>query len=218
MRSCQNAVQLIRPLLSTSTSISPLTRSHLGPWPISIRHASSARRTKKKLRVPPAESMTITPDSPKTSHVIFNPPPSTPNPYNTPTLFLPRSDARYQLLQQNAKELGLEAAKANEQLPRPVRGPPVDPNAGREKEYHLTEQDVEKIRKLRLSNPVKYSRRVLAQMFNCDNLFVAMICSLPKETQEKKEKVMEVIRMRWGKLRREAREDRARRREDWVRG
>ncbi|KAJ5219794.1 mitochondrial 54S ribosomal protein YmL20 [Penicillium chermesinum] len=83
--------------------------------------------------------------------------------------------------------------------------------------YHLTPADIEEIRKLRLSDPMTWSRYKLAKRFDCSALFIAMVCEASPEKKEIQKQVLEAVQSRWGPKRRMAREDRQLRREAWGR-
>jgi ribosomal L20-like protein len=61
-------------------------------------HEATSRRLRRRLAMPQAPSMrTRNTPGPKTSHIIFNPPPASPNVYHTPLKFLPPNDVRRKL-------------------------------------------------------------------------------------------------------------------------
>lgn len=86
-----------------------------------------------------------------------------------------------------------------------------------ERKYHLTPADVEEIRRLRLSDPMTWSRHKLAKRFECSPIFVAMACEAGSEKKQIQKQVLEAVQSRWGPKRRMAREDRQLRREAWGR-
>ncbi|KAL8833388.1 MAG: hypothetical protein Q9170_004298 [Blastenia crenularia] len=173
--------------------------------PAARRHESSARRTTKRLRVKPDPSFanSITADQLR-EHVVFNPPSSSPSPYQTPAAFLPRSDPRRSLLTQ-AHDHANPYAQPNKRLPPPVEKPV-------EKRYHLKEEEIAEIRRLRQEDPATWTRNKLARKFDCSDLFVAMICEASPERKAQQQKGLDEIRARWGNRRRHAREDRQKRR------
>lgn len=70
------------------------------------RHEATFRRLTKKLAMTPAPSFrTKGISGPQSSHIIFNPPPTTPNILHTPLKFLPREDPRRALLESSAPSL-----------------------------------------------------------------------------------------------------------------
>ncbi|KAJ5937468.1 hypothetical protein N7454_004768 [Penicillium verhagenii] len=86
-----------------------------------------------------------------------------------------------------------------------------------EAKYHLTPSDIEEIRKLRLSDPMTWSRHKLAKRFECSPLFIAIACEASPEKKQIQKQVLEAVQSRWGPKRRMAREDRQLRREAWGR-
>jgi hypothetical protein len=171
----------------------------------SRRNQSSYRRTKARLRVKPDASFG---QSPKQSedHIIYNPPPSAPSAFQTPTKFLPPDDIR--------KSLRTDASSGNQQdagvLPTVYKKPG-------QKQYHLKPADIAEIRKLRLSDPMLWSRWKLAKRFECSPMFIAMVCEAGPEKRQIQRKVLEAVQSRWGVSRRMAREDRQLRKETWGR-
>jgi len=178
----------------------------------SRRHESSARRTTKRLRTKPDPSFTSSiPPSRFNDHIVFNPPSSAPSPYHTPPAFLPPNDPRRKLLAQSHSH-----ANPYDQPDR--RLPPIIKNhKPYEKKYHLREKDLEEIRKLRTGDPTKWTRTRLAEKFGCSQFFVGLVCQASKEKLDKDKEELEHIKERWGRRRRYAREDRAKRRVLWGR-
>ncbi|KAL4783964.1 mitochondrial ribosomal protein subunit L20-domain-containing protein [Aspergillus varians] len=168
------------------------------------RSQSSYRRTKQRLRVKPDASFGLS--SEKTQdHIIYNPPSSSPSVYHTPTKFLPPDDARRTLRTDN------HANSQNvEQLPSVF-------NSSIEKKYHLRPSDITEIRKLRLSDPMTWSRAKLAKRFDCSPIFIAQVCEASPQKKEIQKQVLEAVQSRWGAKRRMAREDRKMRKETWGR-
>jgi hypothetical protein len=85
-----------------------------------------------------------------------------------------------------------------------------------EKTYHLTEADVAEIRRLRKEDPEQWTRVRLAEKFGCSQFFVGMVAKAPEKAAAV-EKQHEDARRKWGQRRREAREDRGRRKVLWGR-
>jgi hypothetical protein len=102
------------------------------------------------------------------------------------------------------------ATESVQDLPNVYRSDP-------ERKYHLTPADVEEIRKLRLSDPMTWSRHKLAKRFECSPLFIAMVCEASPEKKQIQRQVLEAVQSQWGPKRRMAREDRKLRREAWGR-
>ncbi|KAL8823402.1 MAG: hypothetical protein Q9191_005887 [Dirinaria sp. TL-2023a] len=176
----------------------------------SRRHESTARRTTKKLRTKPDPSFTasLSPSQIR-DHIVFNPPASAPSPYQTPAAFLPPNDPRRELLSQSHQHANPYNDPARD-LPPAIRQPA-------EKAYHLREQDIEEIRRLRTQDPNKWTQNKLAKQFECAPFFIGMVCRAPKERVERQKAALEQVKEKWGRKRREAREDRQKRRELWGR-
>lgn len=85
-----------------------------------------------------------------------------------------------------------------------------------EKKYHLTEAQIGEIRQLRLQDPYTWTRVKLAEKFGCSQFFVGMVVKAKEKAREVEEGHAEV-RRKWGQVKREAREDRNRRKEMWGR-
>ncbi|KAL8782210.1 MAG: hypothetical protein Q9213_005576 [Squamulea squamosa] len=178
--------------------------------PAAQRHQSSARRTTKRLRVKPDPSfIPSNPTNQLQDHVIFNPPSSSPSPYQTPAAFLPPSDPRRSLLAQSYEHAN-PYTEPNKRLPPPVQKPT-------EKRYHLKEEEIAELRQLRQKDPYTWSRKKLAQKFDCSEFFVSMICEASQERKQQQQMALDDIKARWGKRRTYAREDRQKRRVLWGR-
>ncbi|KAH8820941.1 mitochondrial ribosomal protein subunit L20-domain-containing protein [Xylogone sp. PMI_703] len=174
------------------------------------RNESSYRRTKQRLNVAPDASFLPSLSSPKTDHIIFNPPSSAPSVLHTPLRFLPKEDKRRQLLTSNSPTSATTIGRNpfSSRLPPLVKRP--NPSV---KRHHLSEADVEEMRQLYSSDPEQWTRTKLAKKFNCSALFVRICCEASKEKKEAEMAKLEAVKARWGPKRRMAREDRAKRRE-----
>lgn len=184
--------------------------------PTSRRYAASYQRTRTRLNVKPDASF-LPSRTELHDHIIHNPPPSSPNVYHTPTIFLPLSDPRRQIVGtlRTAPRSGLAAITESSQMAQDELSPPV--RQPYEKKYHLTAKDMDQMRELRKADPGKWSVNQLAKKFDCSSLFVSFVTEgLSKEKQEQQKQVTEVVKSRWGKKRRVAREDRAIRKERWY--
>jgi hypothetical protein len=157
------------------------------------------------LNVKPDASFLFSKLSPQQDHIIFNPPSSAPSVLHTPLKFLPKTDKRRHLMANSST-----STMATSSLPLP---PPVIKQKPSYQRYHLSEEDVEEMRRLRELDPEKWSRLKLARKFNCSSWFVAYSCGGPKEKAEAERAKLEAIKARWGPKRRMAREDRVKRRE-----
>ena len=174
------------------------------------RHESSSRRTTKKLRnKPDASFAAATPKDQLDNHIIFNPPSSGLSPYQTPPAFLPAHDPRRTLLIQSYQH-------ANPYRDVKNRLPPLTHRVRSEKKHHLTLKEIEEIRKLRSEDPYKWTRKVLAEKFDCSQFFVGMVAEAPESKKREEIEVLEATKEKWGAKRRTAREDRQRRKESWA--
>ena len=182
-----------------------------------VRHAASTRRHTKLLRLHPHPSMILTATSPRTDHIVYNPPSSAPTPLITPTLFLPKDDPRRELFATStttsttaaaATAAALKPDTEAKELPPPLREP-------YEKTYHLTLQDCKRMRALRNSSPAKWHRNALAKEFNCSTLFVGMVCQASDDRLKLMALRADRAKSRWGTKRALAREERAKRRAGW---
>ncbi|KAI9928070.1 hypothetical protein ASPWEDRAFT_42263 [Aspergillus wentii DTO 134E9] len=171
---------------------------------ISRRNQSSYRRAKQRLRVKPDVSFGV-PSNQFQDQIIYNPPSSAPSIYHTPTKFLPPNDARRAL--RTDSSVGQHNAG---ELPGVFKTAP-------ERKYHLNPSDIEEIRKLRLSDPMTWSRWKLAKRFDCSPMFIGMVCEASPQKKEIQRQVLEAVQSRWGAKRRMAREDRQLRKESWGR-
>jgi hypothetical protein len=189
-----------RPIMGLPFFLSPCE-------PVSLelrRNQSSYRRTKQRLRVKPDASFGFPSDQTQ-SHIIYNPPSSSPSVYHTPTKFLPANDARRTLRAETPAN-----TSTVEELPSVFK-------FEAEKKYHLTPSDITEIRKLRLNDPMTWSRGKLAKRFDCSPLFIAQVCQASPQKKEIQKQVLQAVQSRWGAKRRMAREDRKLRKETWGR-
>lgn len=201
----QIALPFLYPSLTATSSLPQVQR----------RYESTARRTTKRLRTKTDASFTPASSSHLNDHIILNPPSASPSPYHTPPAFLPPNDPRRTLLAQSYKA-------ANPYQDESRRLPPLaNKNMQKEKRYHLGPAEIEEIRTLRQSDPWKWTRKVLAEKFECSQFFVGMVGELvsPAGVQKKAEEQQKraEVKDRWGKRKRIARDDRSRRRELWYR-
>lgn len=181
------------------------------------RSTSSYRRSRKALRVRPDAS--FAPSSQETQdNIIFNPPSSAPNVYHTPQKFLPKNDPRRRMVAPTSSSTppstpgtssGTQQPNNSGSLPTPVR-------PTYEKKYHLTQAQVEEIRKLRAEDPKQWTRVRLAEKFECSQFFVSLCCCAP-EIKEQRDRELAEIKSKWGRKKTEAREDRQTRKALWGR-
>lgn len=132
---------------------------------------------------------------------IHRPPPTAPSPFSLSTA--PSSP----LLRPN---------------PSPVTGPlppPIRPSADKAQPPRASDEQITEIRRLRLSDPVKYSRGKLAKMFGCTESFVAGIAALKKPQRtaliRTRDQKHAEARGRWSEKHSIVRAIRAKRREFW---
>ncbi len=202
------------------------------------RHESSYRRMRKKLAIKPHASFLPSADAPQQDHIIFNPPAAAPSVYHTPLKFLPKDDPRRALLTRiplssstfaSTPTTTVTAAAPSAttlngspaQQPSPGKLPPAL-RKPYEKRYHLTEDDIVEMCRLRTEDPARWNRYALAKKFECSTMFVKIVLEsrkVPKyeEGHERHLRQVEAAKARWGRRRRMAREDRVRRRELWGR-
>lgn len=167
------------------------------------RYQSSYRRTKQRLRVKPDAS--FRPSNQPHEEIVFNPPSSAPTAFHTPSIFLPDGDKRKSLTEHPSNNNIIHEKLA------PATTKP------QEKRYHLTKEDVEQIRKLRVEDPITWSKYKLARRYECSAYFINMVCRTIPEKYEIQKKVLDAVTSRWGAKRRMAREDRKLRKEAWNR-
>jgi hypothetical protein len=200
-----------QPITSTSSRFFRLCATVLQAE--SRRHQSSYRRSRSRLNIKPDASFLPSRTEPH-DHIIYNPPPSAPSVYHTPTLFLPKSDRRRQMHDAaiaSNPQLANTTSSDQQKLPPPVRKP-------YEKKYHVTEEQMNEIRALRKEDPLKWSASQLAKKFACSSLFVSFVTDgLAPGKKEQQQQVTAIVQSRWGPKRRIAREDRQIRREKWFR-
>ena len=157
-------------------------------------------------------------------HIIFNPPPSAPNVYHTPPKFLPPSDPRRKLHleaeaaaaagtpKKSSSVLATIAAQRAASQPKAEDLKPIRPIY--EKKYHLTQDDIDEIRRLRKEDPRYWSRLRLAEKFDCSQFFVSLCVTAPEVAKEKEAEV-DAVKARWGRRKTEARIARVERKKLW---
>jgi hypothetical protein len=151
--------------------------------------------------------------------------------YHTPLKFLPKDDKRRAMY--NAA-LTYSTQSAHRRATSPIAAPgtplhtgshlPPRPSASLpppvrtpyEKKYHLTDKEIEEIRRLRLGDPDKWTRVKLAEKFGCSQFFVGMVVKVPEKAERVSAEHAEA-RKKWGARRKTAREDRERRKVLWGR-
>jgi hypothetical protein len=196
--------------------------------------------------MPEAPSMkTLKSDGPKTSHIVFNPPPSAPNVYHTPVKFLPQDDIRRRLLETGPSMYNLQQSPSSPSRGRQPRSPIAAPGTALRELAHafpsglaprapadaplppplappyvpaatLTQAQVDEVRRLRREDPENWPLRRLAREFGCSHRLVAAI-QVSREAHASEVREKERVRERWSERRARARVDRGRRRETWLR-
>ncbi|KAI9690747.1 MAG: hypothetical protein M1820_009844 [Bogoriella megaspora] len=206
--------------MNCASTLTHKTSSSTFSLPLRIwrRTEATGRRHRARLRIKPDPAFAQT--LPSQDHIIYNPPSSSPSVYHTPPKFLPKTDKRRLLYESTSRPSTTPSSSPSasttplssteSDLPPPLR--PQNP-----KQYHLTHDDFTEIRRLRLEDPLKWTNVALARKFKCSTVLIPMICKAPKEVREGREKELEEIKKKWGPRRREAREERGRRREGWGR-
>jgi len=181
------------------------------------RCQSSYRRTRSRLNIKPDASFLPSKTEPH-DHIIYNPPPSAPNVYHTPSIFLPKNDKRRQLYEaaqsRSSQTVSGSSESPLQSLPPPIRKERPSPHG----KYHLTEADFEEMRRLRKEDPLTWSVGKLAKKFNCSNSFVTHVTVyvVAREQKDRQKEITEFVKSRWGIKRRVARENRALRKETWL--
>jgi hypothetical protein len=155
----------------------------------------------------PHDSFLNASDSPQQDHIIFNPPSSAPSVLHTPFKFLPKEDKRRNILSTHAAQ-----KPSTTYLPPPI----IQQKPGYQR-HHLTEKDVEEMRRLKDSDPQGWTKHKLAKKFNCSSLFANIVCESTPEQKAYAKQKLEAAKEKWGPKRRAAREDRQKRRELWHR-
>ena len=162
------------------------------------------------------QNKTMPTSMPLGGHIVFNPPPSVPNPYHTPDLFLPNMDTRktFQPPALSPTTKAGIAATATETNKQPLPPPLIRRNhnsASHTKHYNLPPSAITAMRELRASDPNKWGREQLAREFGCSPLFAGM-CSAGLVS---KTKIRKTQGGRQGVGRRIRRGERKARREAW---
>ncbi|EXJ59912.1 hypothetical protein A1O7_04059 [Cladophialophora yegresii CBS 114405] len=190
---------------STSSRFYKLCAQILQPSFRRHQSTNTYRRTRSRLNIKPDPDFLPSKTEPH-DHIIYNPPPSMPNVYHTPNLFLPKNDRRKVFADPETRGLQLQSTQ---QLPA-VKGQA-------EKRYHLTEKDLEEMRRLRTTDPTQWSVSRLSKKFDCSPVFTHLVVDgLAPQKGKEQQMVTAIIKSNWGKKRREAREDRQIRKQRWL--
>ncbi|PHH81073.1 hypothetical protein CDD80_3355 [Ophiocordyceps camponoti-rufipedis] len=187
----------------------------------SIRHLfcrghKTTARTKRALKIAPHDS--FLPDrsvhvGEATDSIIYNPPASEASPAHTPFLFLPREDPRRRALRELRGLGGTDTTGHGAvTLPPALRWRQNPPK------YHLDENALVEMRRLRAEDPIKWSVGHIAKKFDCSPIFVSMVAPAPPgHIAWLKDKLARKM-ARWGPTKMQAWEDRKRRAEMLYRG
>ncbi|KAH7101659.1 mitochondrial ribosomal protein subunit L20-domain-containing protein [Auriculariales sp. MPI-PUGE-AT-0066] len=128
---------------------------------------------------------------------FHRPPPSAPTPESLTSA--PSSPLLRPPTQSNAPK-----------LPPPMRG-----TLPEEKKQHLTEIDMNEIRRLRAADPVNNTRGKLAKQFNTSSWFISTVSRVPKDRKVALDAKLDAVREKWGERKRLSVEVRKKRREFW---
>ncbi|KAK9367335.1 mitochondrial ribosomal protein subunit L20-domain-containing protein [Lipomyces kononenkoae] len=180
------SVSGVRHTSSSSTKVTRLKdpKKYHVPYPTKYNPISSANKAVPIL--PPGLS--------------YNPPPSSPSPFETPDIFLPTSERRL-----------VSTAAALPVLPPALR-------ETKKKAYHLTQEQIEEMKTLRATQPYKWTRKSLAKKYGCSQFFAGMVAEAPESRKLDMQRRLAVIKSRWGLFKRTARIHRHKRRELWAKG
>lgn len=215
-RTCTFSVP-IRSRISASSTPSRVSLNRT-----SIRHKSSANRTKRALNIPPEPSFLNTAGSraaqAQQDHIVFNPPSSAASVYHTPFKFLPKTDPRRRanltsLFHSSSTISFGDSASSSGALP-----PKVEHEYYQADKYHLTKEEVREIRRLRTSDPKEWSVLKLAKKYNCSPIFIMMAVKSSAEHKASVKKHLQKKKEQWGPIRTQAREDRSERKRMMLRG
>ncbi|OAX36662.1 hypothetical protein K503DRAFT_286628 [Rhizopogon vinicolor AM-OR11-026] len=168
-----NACKMLKPRLSLCLSRSYATR---------IAEKPPARFPDPLLNNPSAGVKTLKDEN---LTFIHRPPPTAPSPHST--ILAP------------ASPLLKSPTPPNKRAPMP---PLLRPSAYKAAPSRMSDEDITRLRKLRLSDPEIYSRGKLAKMFKCTPNFVSKVAALPRPQRKEFVKKMEVeheaVREQWG--------------------
>ncbi|EPE05461.1 ribosomal protein 20 [Ophiostoma piceae UAMH 11346] len=235
---------LISRLIPTSLSASAPAVSSAAVLPASRRYQSTRNRTKRALNIAPHASFAVpgsanafrpnkhatgsassegatasvlgTVSSPLSAGaaatILYNPPASAPSVYQTPFKFLPKSDPR-RVLNISSMFKAIDAAPATASAG--ASAPEVNRHFKPTEKYHLSEEDVAEMRRLRAEDPKQWSVLALAKKYQCSAVFV-MLATKGKageaHTAASKAR-LDAVKERWGPIRTKARVERTKRRE-----
>jgi len=93
--------------------------------------------------------------------------------------------------------------------------PPLHGSVPPEKKYHLSEAQINDIRRLRAADPIANTRSKLAKQFNTTSWFISSVSKITKERKQKLDEEIEKQRGGWGERKRIAVDVRKKRRDFW---
>jgi len=140
---------------------------------------------------------------------VHRPPPTIPTPESFTTA--PSSP----LLRLPFQPQGSKTSLTDPSLP-PISRPSLIPK----KQYsRMTDEDIQSMRELRHSDPVKWTRTKLATQFNCSPGFVSLMAGLKSSDWKKQVRNVasehQLVREKWGEKRALLQKIRAKRRDFW---
>lgn len=91
--------------------------------------------------------------------------------------------------------------------------PPLKPI--KKKSYHLTQEQINEIKQLREQDPIKWTRKKLAEKFECSQFYIGIVAPISEERRIELEEEYNQKIERTGWKKRFVRNERARRRELW---
>ncbi|TKW57987.1 54S ribosomal protein L20, mitochondrial [Colletotrichum tanaceti] len=209
-----------RTLTRPATALATLLRQQTASA-VPRRGHKTFSRTKRSLNIPPHPDFLPSTNPAGGDTIIYNPPSAAPSVFHTPFKFLPPSDPRRRANLSSLFASSNSSAAASSQTPSSATPLPPAlnvPSRGDNPRYHLTRDDVAKIRRLRAQDPNLWSVTALARKFDCSEVFITICTPAPREHKERLQRNLDGIKSRWGAIRTKAREDRTRRKEMLFRG
>lgn len=187
--------------------VSTIPRRAFSTSASSLANSAPPRPSRPQTRFPTLHNPVRSASNPKiqlpAGELVYNPAPSAPSPYKTPSVFLPKG----------VKRLTAESDPRNKEYPIEFMPALREP---KEKKYNLTEDDLIEIHKLRTSDPRKWTRKRLAAKFDCSEFMIG-VASKPSPSYTKKmSETLDKIKESWSPRTSRARNDRARRRKLWI--
>lgn len=128
-----------------------------------------------------------------------------------PLGFIPKDDPRRQYIKH------LKYQEKDAQLSKLAPPVLVSKSTVEGKKYDLKPEDIAEIQRLRAQDPVKNSRKALAQKYNVSPLFISIVSDAPQAHKQEMNSRLSTIKSKWHPKRAIAREDRKKRQELWYR-